>query len=61
MGLGAGCPGENCANKKKPDELVELIKTIGLSQFEEDGDYCECGKALASEKEQRDGVCRLCL
>lgn len=33
----------------------------GCPVDEEAGIYCACGNDLASEKEQRDGVCRECL
>ena len=49
--------GRPCGRGRTPlAALADLLE----QEMEED-DYCECGKSLATEKEQRDRVCRLCL
>ena len=52
-----GAPDSGCKmgfGKTPMEAEADLIE-------QEDPNYCACGKSLASEKEQRDGVCRLCL
>lgn len=50
-------PGEPMGRGRTP--VIALADL--LEQEAEADDYCACGKSLASEKEQRDGVCRMCL
>lgn len=51
-----GAPDSGCKQGFGKTPMEAEADLIG----QEEG-YCACGKPLNSEKEERDGVCRLCL
>ena len=61
-------PNENTTKYPVPEDMGWTHEELrnpaydgDMGIFEGYGEYCQCGKFLASEAEQRDGVCRECL